>query len=187
MGPGGQNVVTEADFEESLALKQTAMCPAVSRVAPERLAQVIGDLAGGAEALSAGPVVEWTARSPYDATLGQIYAFHASRWDTVVDLVYMYPMRQTGSGLGEFDGTVVYADFNAPSAGSYLIVAHYAGENTTIRLRGPWGTVVRSMPAGSNADVVSATWTGSGALHFTLTFQGVWLGYLASVQVFKIS
>ena len=184
MAASDQNPVTEAEFEETRSINRQAAAPAARRIQPERVAELLGDQT---PSLPPALVVELSARFPYKPSLAQLYAFNVSRWDSKDDIVYMYPVRPTPDGLGQV-GTFAYVDFYAPndSEGKYLVVANYAGVNTMVNLNGPWGTVAKSMPAGSDADAVVASWTGSGQLYFTVTFKGDWLGYLGAIQIFRI-
>jgi hypothetical protein len=148
----------------------------------EDLAAHAATLGGGATPVS---VLQLSPRFPWIAGVGALYAFHVSRWDTPADLVYCYPNQQPpGEG---WDGTVLYVDFTAPEPEDYGIVARYHGQNAIVRLRGPWGVVQKTMPAGQQSDLVAATWSGSGDLFFTLTFSGQWLGSVSAVQIFRLN
>lgn len=128
-------------------------------------------------------VVKLCARAPWFDGLAALYGFNLSRWDTPANLVYCYPNQ---APAGSWDGTVVYIDFTAPEPGDYRIVARYHGANAKVRLRGPWGIVNETMPTGQDSDLVSASWSGSGDLFFTLTFAGSWLGMIGDVQIFQV-
>ena len=145
------------------------------------------DLLAAAEALAGVrtvvSVVKLCARAPWFDGLAALYGFNVSRWDSPANLVYCVPNQ---APPGSWDGTVVYVDFTAPEAGEYAIVARYHGANAQVHLRGPWGIVSETMPAGQESDTVSATWSGAGELFFTLTFSGTWMGMVGEVQVFKL-
>ncbi len=136
-----------------------------------------------AEDATVASVVKLTARTPWFDGLAALYSFNTSRWDTPANLVYCIP---NSAPAGSWNGTVVYVDFIAPAAGDYRIVARYHGTNSQVRLRGPWGIVSETMPAGQETDVVSADWSGSGELFFTLSFSGQWLGSISAVQIFEV-
>ncbi len=148
---------------------------------------VTDDLLAAAEAIAGDrlitSVVKLSARAPWFDGLAALYCFNASRWDSPANLVYCFPNQ---APPGSWDGTVVYADFTAPEAGDYVVVARYHGPNAQVRMRGPWGIVSETMPAGQDHATVSVSWTGSGALFFTLTFAGTWMGMVGEVQVFKL-
>lgn len=135
---------------------------------------------GGAAAVS---VVRLTPRNPWIDGVAAMYAFHASRWDTPANLVFCFPNQQP-PGAG-WDGTVLYVDFIPPAAGSYTIAAAFHGPNSIVHLRGPWGIINQSMPAGQDMDVVVAHWSGGNDLFFTLTFSGSWIGQISAVQIFE--
>lgn len=129
-------------------------------------------------------VVKLTPRTPWFDGLAALYCFNASRWDTPANLIYCFPNQ---APPGSWNGTVVYVDFTAPAAADYRIVARYHGQNAQVRLRGPWGIVSETMPAGQDNDLIVANWSGSGALFFTLSFAGQWQGMIGAVQIFRVN
>ncbi len=145
------------------------------------------DLLAAAEAFAGGrtvvSVAKLCARAPWFDDLAALYCFNASRWDTPANLVYCFPNQ---APAGSWDGTVVYVDFTAPQPGDYVIVARYHGPNAQVHLRGPWGIMSETMPAGQDNDTLSVNWTGSGGLFFTLTFSGTWMGMIGDIQIFRI-
>ena len=128
-------------------------------------------------------VVKLSARAPWFDGLAALYGFNVSRWDTPANLVYCFPNQ---APPGSWNGTVVYVDFTAPQPGDYRIMARYHGTNAQVRLRGPWGIVSETMPAGQDNDLIAASWSGSGELFFTLTFAGQWIGMVGEVQIFRL-
>lgn len=135
-----------------------------------------------AESGDPNSVARLSARRPWLDGVAALYSFNGSRWDTPADLIYCYPNQQPPGG---WDGTVIYVDFTAPAAGDYLIVAAYHGINSIVHLRGPWGTIRKTMPAGLDDDLIAASWSGSGDIFFTLTFSESWVGQISAVQIFS--
>jgi hypothetical protein len=140
-----------------------------------------------AATLSAGTpvsVVRLSARNPWIDDLAALYCFHASRWDTPADVVYCYPNQ---APAGSWDGTVVYVDFTPPDTETYSIVVSFGGPNAIVHVRGPWGVVDMTVPAGQDSDMVGVTWTGGDPLWFTISFSGSWLGMVSAVQIFEMT
>jgi hypothetical protein len=140
-----------------------------------------------AATLSAGTpvsVVRLSAREPWFDGLAALYCFNASRWDTPLDQVFCFPNQ---APPGSWDGTVVYVDFTPPANETYSIVVSFGGPNAVAHLRGPWGVVDKTVPAGQDSDMVGVTWTGGDPLWFTISFSGSWLGMVSAVQIFEMT
>ena len=133
------------------------------------------------------PVMELSARHPYDAR-GFMDFYEPGRWDCESNLVFMKPIVSTGPSPGMWDGSVGYARFKAPKAGTYLILLNFSGYETTMRLFVPWGTHTAYTPTTSDIGVVTALWSGSKGqqVFFNLSCTAPYLGYLQSVQVFLL-
>ncbi len=129
-------------------------------------------------------VVRLSARAPWFDGLAALYCFNASRWDTPQDQIYCYPNQAPAGG---WDGTVVYVDFTPPAEKTYSIVVSFGGPNAIAHLRGPWGVVDKTVPAGQESATVGVLWTGDVPLWFTITFSGAWLGTVAAVQIFEMT
>lgn len=146
-----------------------------------------GSLKEFAVTLGAGTpvsVVRLSAREPWFDGLAALYCFNASRWDTPADVVYCYPNQ---APAGSWDGTVVYVDFTPPASKTYSIVVSFGGPNAIAHLRGPWGVVDKTVPAGHESDTVGVSWTGDAPLWFTISFSGQWLGMVSAVQIFEMA
>jgi hypothetical protein len=129
-------------------------------------------------------VVRLSAREPWFDGLAALYCFNASRWDTPLDQVFCYPNQ---APPGSWDGTVVYVDFTPPDTETYSIVVSFGGPNAVAHLRGPWGVIDKTVPAGQDSDTVGVTWTGGEPLWFTITFSGQWVGMVSAVQILEMT
>jgi hypothetical protein len=134
-----------------------------------------------------GPVLELSARRPYDAVHGLMDVYMPGRWDTTSDLIFMTPI-VTGSSPGEWTGSVAYIQFIPDSPGTYLVLCNFTGFETTAHLHGPWGETTAFTAETTDNGVVSAVWDGSGGtnLFFTVNFTASILGYIRSIQVFTL-
>ena len=130
-------------------------------------------------------VMELTARKPWEAANRQMDVLWPGRYDTESNLVFMHPI-VTGPGAGEWNGTVVYARFSPSAGGTHLIVANFSGHEITGHLRGPWGEQTAACATTSDTASAVAIWKG-GDVSFTFTCTGSILGYLKSIQVYKIA
>lgn len=160
--------------------------PSIERISRAQVAQLAKKVSNERMDVSTTPVLELSARHPFDAARGRIDSYHPGRWDTESNLVYMTAIHQVGPSVGEWDGTVIYAMFDAPASGTYLIVGNFSGHDCTMRLSGPWGQTEAHTATTSDPGAVMASWSGSGALFFTMTCQGSLMGYLESLQVFAL-
>ena len=98
-------------------------------------------------------------------------------------------IRQVGASVGEWEGSVVYARFNAPSNGTYIVVANFSGYQITMNLHGPWGNSTAYCPTTSDHAQATALWAGTAGktLFFSINLTGPIIGYLEPVQVFLVS
>jgi hypothetical protein len=134
-------------------------------------------------------VLELTARHPYDSA-GHADFYHPGRWDCESDLVYMTSIHQVGSTPHEWDGTVGYAKFTPPAAGTHIVVVNFSGYQQTMRLSGPWGTTTAYSATTGGSAAVTAIWNAQAgeSLHcsFSATADSGYAGiaYLDSFQVF---
>ena len=137
--------------------------------------------------VSARPVFEISTRHPYDAA-GRMDVHHPGRWDTSSDLIFMYPIVQTGPSVREWDGTVIYANYKTPVSGRFLVVGHFTGSQITMNLYGPWGKRSAFSATPSTAAAVTAFWTASAgdSLWLTMSCTGQIVGYVQSIQVFAV-
>jgi hypothetical protein len=113
------------------------------------------------------------------------------RWDTGSNLIFMDTMRQVGPSPGEWEGSAAYIRFAPPSSGTFLIVGHFTGYQTTMHLRGPWGETTAYIAETSDSGVVLAQWTGDQEFDFTLTCtvpnNDYGLGYIESILVYAVA
>lgn len=172
---------------EALAIHRLAETPNISRISDERLVSLARGLGAKAFDLPGAPLLELSARQPYDAARGNMDVYHPGRWDTSSNLIFMNPIVQTGPSPGEWDGTVIYASFNPPQNGTYLVVGNFSGFDTTMRLFGPWGTQTAHTGQVTDAGAVVALWNGGDPLFFTMSCLAPIIGYTASIQVFAQS
>ena len=110
------------------------------------------------------------------------------RWDTTSDLIFMDTIVHTGTE-GEWSGSAAYIAFRPPAPATYLIVVHFTGAEITMHLTGPWGENTAYTESTADAGAVVALWTGGEAsfgLHCTDN-NDYSLGYIESIQVFKVS
>jgi|SRR5689334_23245024 len=137
--------------------------------------------------------LELTARHPY-ADAGYADYYHPGRWDCESNLVFMSSIVQ-GPSTGEWDGTVGYAQFKAPTAGNYIVVVNFSGYQQTMNLYGPWGTSsVHSGPSPSYSGATTALWSSAAAgetlyANFSSRQDDGYAGtaFLHSFQVFAIA
>jgi hypothetical protein len=129
--------------------------------------------------------LELTARHPY-ADAGYADFYHPGRWDCESDLVSIH---QVGASVGEWDGTVGYARFTAPAAGSYLVVVNFSGYQQTMSLNGPWGTSTAHTATTSDSSAATAIWDGAAGQTLYCTFSSrsddgyAGIAYLDSLQI----
>lgn len=173
------------DPRGTLAERRSVEFPSVTRVSLEQLAKLITPLTDKPVKAPKTPLMELSCRRPFDETFGNIDVYRPGRWDTTSDLIYMSSIIQTGPSPGEWDGSVVYGSFKAPTAGTYLVVGNFSGYDCTMRLNGPWGTTTAYTAETSDSGAVLALWTGDGSLWFTMSCTGGYIGYLESIQVFE--
>ena len=168
-----------------------AEAPTFERISHDELATLASQLADKPLRPASTPVMELTARNPYDAARGNIDVFKPGRWDTSSNLIYMDSLRQVGDRVGEWDGSQAYVSFAPPAAGTYVIVGHFTGYQTTMHLNGPWGTNTAYTAQTSDAGAVLAIWSGNQKFQFTLNCtvpdNGWGIGYLESIQVLAVA
>jgi hypothetical protein len=183
LGPAEARVVTLAQVQKEQATKS----PRVKRVTRATLTNMVAKALNTRLTLTGTPVMELTARHPHDPA-GLMDFYRPGRWDCTANLVFMNVII-TGPNPGEWEGTVGYARFQAPTAGTYLVVANFAGLDITMKLHGPWGTTTAFSPTPADSAAVTAMWTGTAGqnLFFTVNCTGPIIGYLESIQVFDLS
>jgi len=165
--------------------------PAVQRLSTAALAEKASGVAK--KPLAPGPtaVLELTARKPYDAARGNVDVYMPGRWDTTSNLIFMDSIVQVGSSPGEWEGSVAYVEFKPPAAGTYMIVGHFTGYQTTMHLNGPWGENTAYTAETTDSGAVVALWTGSGQFEFTMLCKSpnneYGLGYVESIQAFELT
>jgi hypothetical protein len=102
----------------------------------------------------------------------------------------MTSIHQVGATPYEWDGTVGYAQFTAPAAGTYIVLVNFSGYQQTMHLNGPWGKSTAYCPTTSGSAVVTALWNGQAGETLYCTFSGKadsgysGIAYLESFQVF---
>jgi hypothetical protein len=151
------------------------------------LAEIASEILKQPIKVPAKPVFEISTRHPYDAA-GLMDVYHPGRWDTSSDLIFMHPIVQTGPSVGEWDGTVIYANYRTPVSGKFLVVGNFTGHQITMNLHGPWGKSSAFSATSSTAAAVTAFWTASAgdSLWLTMSCTGQILGYVQSIQVFAM-
>jgi hypothetical protein len=165
--------------------------PKIQRLSMSRLATLAAEQAG--KQLTPGPaaVMSLDARKPYDAARGNIDVYMPGRWDTTSNLIFMMAIRQVGKSVGEWEGSAAYIEFKPPANGTYLIVGHFTGYQTTMHLNGPWGDNTAYTAETSDAGAVVAVWTGSQQFSFTMHCKApnndYGLGYIESIQVYALT
>jgi hypothetical protein len=135
--------------------------------------------------------LELTARHPF-ADAGYVDFYAPGRWDCATDLVYMTAIHQVGASVGEWEGTVGYARFTAPTAAPYIVVVNFSGYQQTMRLNGPWGTSTAHTATTSESAAATALWTGTAGETLYPTFSSrsddgfSGIAYLDSFQIFRL-
>jgi hypothetical protein len=163
----------------------------ITRISHAQLTSNASKLANKAITLPLTALMELTARHPYDAA-GLMDVYKPGRWDCTSNLLFMDTIVATGPFPGEWDGSVVYANFKPSTPGTYLIVATFTGYQITMNLYGPWGTNTAYTPTTSDTGTAIALWTAApgDSLYFDLncTSPGgeASIGYLESLQVFAL-
>jgi hypothetical protein len=179
-----RNRISPYSEADGLSIHRSIEALKIARISSERLTSLAEGLGGKGFKLTDTPLLELSARQPYDAARGNMDVYKPGRWDTTSNLIYMDPIVQTGPNPGEWDGTVIYASFNPAQNGTYLIVGNFSGFDTTMRLFGPWGTQTAHTDQVSDAGAVVALWSGGDPLSFTMSCLAPIIGYTASIQVF---
>ena len=134
--------------------------------------------------------MDLTARQPFDGNSGRMDVYKPGRWDTSQNLIYMDAIVQ-GSLVGEWDGSVVYAQFTPTTAGAHLIAVHFSGVQATMRLNGPWGVTTAATETVNDPGVVLASWEAAAGKTIFFTVDCVvpnnlpGLGYIDSIQAFN--
>lgn len=178
----------EAFPDATLQQRRATKSPLVKAVDRALLIDLAGKLTGKPANLPGTPTLSLTARHPFDAA-GYMDVYHPGRWDCESNLVFMDVIRQVGPSPGEWDGTVVYARFTAPSNGSYLVVGNFSGYQITMNLNGPWGKNTAYCPTTSDHAQATALWSGTAGatLFFTINMTGPIIGYLESIQIYLLA
>jgi hypothetical protein len=178
----------EAFPSTALQDRRDARSPLVKAADHSKLIELAGKLTGKPTNLPGTATMALTARHPYDA-VGYMDVYRPGRWDCQSNLVFMDVIRQVGPSPGEWDGSVVYARFTAPSTGNYLVVGNFSGYQITMNLSGPWGKNTAYCPTTSDHAQATALWSGTagGTLFFTINLTGPIIGYLESVQVYLLA
>jgi hypothetical protein len=173
---------------DALKERVKAKSPRVAVVAREKLIELASKLSAKTVKISGTPAMALTARHPHDPA-GFMDVYHPGRWDCESNLVFMEAIKQVGPSVGEWDGSVVYARFTAPSTGSYLVVGNFSGYQITLNMQGPWGNNTAYCPTTSDHGQATALWAGTAGktLFFTASMTGPIMGYLESLQIYLVS
>jgi hypothetical protein len=162
--------------------------PTVKRLSQAQLVEAASGLAKKPFKEAPKALMELTARSPFDATHGNIDVYAPGRWDTSWNLIFMDAIRQVGPSVGEWEGSAAYIYFKPPSSGTFLIVGHFTGYQTTMHLNGPWGENTAYTAKTSDSGAVTALRDASAefefTMHCTVPDNGYGIGYIESVQAF---
>lgn len=172
-----------ADLERRAAVTTLT----VSGLTHDRLSEIARHLRLQDFSPATPPVLKLTAREPYDNAAGRIDVYRPGRWDTEIDLVFMSPI-VTGQSPGEWEGTVAYAKFTAPTTGSFLVACNFSGYKITMAMHGPWGHNTAYCATPQDSSAVTALWNGVAgeSLYFTASCTGTGVGYLESIQAFPL-
>ena len=150
------------------------------------LAKVVSQLTKDQAVLNA--MMQLSARQPYDAVLGSVDMYQPGRWDTSLDLIFMFPIvHPNPSSPGEWTGSVGYINFKPPSTGTYVMVVHFYGYQMTMNLNGPAGTTT-AFSSSNTPTAVGMLFTGSGgtATSFSFACTGIYVGFVQLIQVFQL-
>src|SRR4051812_28943230 len=173
----------------------TADAPTVERLTDARLGELGSELLDRPVMPGAQAALELSARHPYDDARGNVDVYRPGRWETTDGgpggLMYMEAVRH-GPQAGEWEGSVAYVEFRPPSSGTYLVVGHFTGYQTTMHLNGPWGESTAYTPTTSDSGAVTAFLAADGtSLNFTLHCEapdnGWGMGYIESIQVYELT
>ena len=175
-----------------LKKRQKVKAPKVKRLSWPNLSKLVKEITADPYLVfSKNPVMEISPRHPYDP-LGLMDVYKPGRWDCSSNLLFMETI-VTGSSPGMWEGTVVYANFKATQAGTYLIVGNFSGYKITMQLHGPWGNSTAYTATTSDKGAVLALWTATAAnqsVYFTMNCitgnNQLGMGYLESIQVFML-
>ena len=167
-----------------LSVHKTAQGPTVQRLTDDELLGRAQKVLPRRPPRFLAPILELTARQPYDATNGNMDVYHPGRWDTSSNLVYMNPIVSTGPNPGEWDGTVIYVSCGTSSSTGYLVAVHFSGYQTTMHLHGPWGDNTAYTATTSDTGAVFGFAPGTDGLSFTVNCTAPILGYLESILVY---
>jgi hypothetical protein len=167
-------------------LRKPGKTPKVKRITAANLTRHVSKLTAK-ETFSVDLMLELTARHPYDAA-GLMDFYKPGRWDCTSDLVFM-DVIVTGPEPGEWDGTVGYVQFTAPSADLYVVVTNFSGYQITMSQYGPWGVDSAYNATNATSASVLSLWSGAAGegLFFNVSCTGPIIGYLESIQIFRIT
>jgi hypothetical protein len=162
--------------------------PDIKEISFEELTAIARKMPNVSGALASTPVMELSARKPYD-TKGLMDFYQPGRWDSTSNSVFMSAIRQTGPSPGQWDGTVGYIQFKAPKTGLYMVVINFTGYQATIKHNGPWGTSTAYSATASTAAAVVSIFNGTlnTNVYSSVTFSGGLMGYLKSVVFYQFS
>lgn len=169
---------------------EKVVVPTVQRVSQTRLAELLFGAAHGMIALNT-PVMELTARRPYDATHGLVDVYQPGRWDCTSDLIFMDSI-VTGATPGEWEGSAAYVQFKAPAKSTYLVAGHFTGYECTMWMHGPWGSNSAYTAVTTDTGAVVALWDAHAgdALSFTMNCTSPEnlpsIGYIKSIEIYKL-
>ncbi|MCU1260905.1 MAG: hypothetical protein JWO80_3790 [Bryobacterales bacterium] len=148
------------------------------------LAKLVSQLTKGPVALKP-PVMQLSARQPYDSVNGLVDMYQPGRWDATSDLIYMQPIvHPNPASPGEWTGSAGYITFHPPSSGTYVMMVHFFGYQVTMSLNGPAGTTTAS--SFSNTPAAVAMLFSGGPTGFSFACTGIYLGFVQSIQAFQV-
>jgi len=184
----GNQIVKPVALAQLNRRKVAAAPKKVNTLSPSKLAVLAGKVANWKGIPALTPLMELTARHPYDPA-GSMDFFEPGRWDCTYDLVFMMP-RLDGPCNVVWGPSCAYVAFKAPANGTYLVAANVTGYKVTMKMQGPWGDSTAYSATTSSAAAVTAIWpaTAGQNLYFTLIISaGTSVGYLKSFQMFLLS
>jgi hypothetical protein len=177
-------------FSSQLKEQERVKAPNAKTLTHRGLSALIADRLPGIAKLDvtlpADPVMQLTAQHPFDSK-GLLDVYEPGRWDCSSDTIFMSPIVSTGPSVGQWEGSVVYGNFKPLTAGTFVVVGNFTGFSIAMGLSGPWGRTTE-LSSNNIPAAVLAQWTGGPAgVSFSLSCTGLYLGFLQSVQVFRLA
>jgi hypothetical protein len=177
----------EATFLRHLEEQREVLVQRPPLISEAGLAKLVSQLTDGPVALKT-PVLQLSARQPYNAALGFVEMYAPGRWDTSSDQIFMDPIvHPKPDSLGEWTGSAGYITFTPPASATYVMILHFYGYQITMSLNGPGGTATAASSSNTST-AVAMLFTGSSGTNtgFSFACTGIYLGFVQSIQVFQL-